>query len=406
VISVEKALEAVLAHSRPLGKEDVPLAGALGRYLAEDVAADLDIPPFDRAMMDGYAVRAADTAQAPAVLRVVGQVRAGQLPATALAPAEAIQIMTGAPVPAGADAVQQVEKTRALGDGRVEIAEPAEPGQNVAPRGCEVRAGTTVLEAGRRVDAAAVAVLATAGRARVGVGRRPRVALLVTGDELVEAASRPTGGQIRNANGPAVLAQIENAGALGVPLGVAPDDSDRIAAAVEPGFEADVLVLSGGVSAGAFDLVEAVLARFGVEVFFERVAIKPGAPLVFGRRGETLVFGLPGNPVSAMVTFDVFVRAALERLQGGRGTPRPLVEVVLEGPAKNRSRRKAYLPAVVRPVGARLVALPLRSAGSADVFAHVRANALVVLEADRTEASSGESAPAMLLHRFVEGSDA
>jgi molybdenum cofactor synthesis domain-containing protein len=406
VISVEKALEAVLAHSRPLGKEDVPLAGALGRYLAEDVAADLDIPPFDRAMMDGYAVRAADTAQAPAVLRVVGQVRAGQLPATALGPAEAIQIMTGAPVPAGADAVQQVEKTRALGDGRVEIAESAEPGQNVAPRGCEVRAGTTVLEAGRRVDAAAVAVLATAGRARVRVGRRPRVALLVTGDELVEAASRPTGGQIRNANGPAVLAQIESAGALAVPLGVAPDDSDRIAAAVEPGFDADVLVLSGGVSAGAFDLVEAVLARFGVEVFFERVAIKPGAPLVFGRRGETLVFGLPGNPVSAMVTFDVFVRAALERLQGGRGTPRPLVEVVLEGPAKNRSRRKAYLPAVVRPAGARLVALPLRSAGSADVFAHARANALVVLEADRTEAGSGESAPAMLLHRFVEGGDA
>jgi molybdopterin molybdotransferase len=175
---------------------------------------------------------------------------------------------------------------------------------------------------------------------------------------------------------------------------------------MEPGFDADVLVLSGGVSAGAFDLVEAVLARFGVEVFFERVAIKPGAPLVFGRRGETLVFGLPGNPVSAMVTFDVFVRAALERLQGGRGTPRPLVEVVLEGPAKNRSRRKAYLPAVVRPAGARLVALPLRSAGSADVFAHARANALVVLEADRTEAGSGESAPAMLLHRFVEGGDA
>ena len=406
MISVETALETVLAHSHPRGSEEVSLADALGRYLAEDVTADLDIPPFDRAMMDGFAVRSADTARPPAVLRVVGQVRAGQLPATALAAAEAIQIMTGAPVPEGADAVQQVEKTRALGDGRVEVGEAVEPAQNIAARGCEVRAGTIVLQGGRRIDAAAIAVLATAGRGRVRVGRRPRVALLVTGDELVEASQRPTGGQIRNANGPAVLAQIHAAGAIAEPLGVAPDDAEEIAASVARGLGSDVLVLSGGVSAGAFDLVEAVLARFEVEIFFERVAIKPGAPLVFGQRQNTLVFGLPGNPVSAMMTFDVFVRAALERLQGGHGAPRPLVEVVLEGAARNRSRRKAYLPAVVRSSGARLVAMPLPSAGSADVFAHARANALVVLEAERIEARAGESAPALLLHRFVEGGDA
>jgi molybdopterin molybdotransferase len=403
VISVAEAFETVLAHAHPLGTEEVSLAFAAGRYLAEDVAADLDVPPFDRAMMDGYALRAADTARAPAALRITGQIRAGQLPTAPVTAGEAIQIMTGAPVPAGADAVQQVEKTRALDEGRVEVAEAVLPGQNVAPRGCEVRAGTTVLETGRRIDAAAVAVLATAGRDRLRVGRLPRVALLVTGDELVEASQRPAGGQIRNANGPALLAQIESAGALAEALGVAPDDTESIAALVERGLAADVLVLSGGVSAGAFDLVEAVLDRFGVEVLFERVAIKPGAPLVFGRRGSTLVFGLPGNPVSAMVTFDVFVRAALERLQGGRGAARPLVDVVLEGPARNRSRREAYLPAWVRPSGARLVALPLPSAGSADVFAHARANALVVLAADRTEAAAGESAPALLLHRFLDG---
>ncbi len=403
MIPVEKALEIVLANAHFLGSDEVALADARGRFLAEDVAADLDIPPFDRAMMDGYAVRAADTRPVPAILRVAGQLRAGQVSDVALGPGQAIEIMTGAPVPSGADAVQQVEKTRSLPDGRVEIGEAVEHGQNVAPRGSEVQAGAVVLEIGRRIDSAAVAVLATAGRVRVRVGRRPRVAFLVTGDELVDPSQRPTGGQIRNANGPAVLAQIHEAGALAEPLGVAPDDAERIAAAVERGIGADVLVLSGGVSAGAFDLVEAVLAGFGVEVFFERVAIKPGAPLVFGRRGRTLVFGLPGNPVSAMVTFDVFVRSALERLQGAPAPPRPLVEVVLEGPAKNRSRRKAYLPAIVRPAGAQLLAAPVRSAGSADVFAHARANALVVLEADRTEARAGERAPAMLLSRFVHG---
>ena len=403
MIPVENALEIVLSKADPLGSEEVALDDALGRFLAEDIAVDLDIPPFDRAMMDGYAVRAADTTAAPRALRVTGQVRAGQVSDRALEPGEAIQIMTGAPVPLGADAVQQVEKTRPLPDGRVEIVEAVESGQHVALRACEVRAGSRVLEAGRRIDPAAVAVLATAGRARLRVGRRPRVAFLVTGDELVDVSARPTGGQIRNANGPAVLAQIQEAGALAEPLGVAPDAMEPIAAAVVRGLGADVLLLSGGVSEGAFDLVEAVLARFGVEIFFERVAIKPGAPLVFGRHGRTLVFGLPGNPVSAQVTFDVFVRAALACLQGGRAPQRPLVEVELESPAKNRSRRKAYLPARVRCDWGRLLATPIRSAGSADVFAHAGANALLVLEADRTEARAGERTPAMLLRRFVEG---
>lgn len=403
MISVERALEIVLANVEPLGAEEVALDDACGRYLAEDVAADLDIPPFDRSMMDGYALRAADSAGAPVVLRVTGQVRAGRMPEAGVGPGEAVEIMTGAPLPPGADAVQPVEKTRSLDGQRVEVGEAVAPGQHVAPRGSEIRAGATVLRAGRRIDAASIAALATAGRSRPRVGRRPLAALLVTGDEIVDAAEYPEGARIRNANGPAVLAQLRAAGALAQSLGVAKDEAESIARGVESGLAADVLVLSGGVSAGAFDLVESVLADFGVQVLFERVAIKPGAPLVFGRRERRLVFGLPGNPVSAQVTFDVFVRPALARLQGGGGGLRPLVEATLEGPLHNRSRRRAYLPGRVHAAAAGLRARPLPSAGSADVFAHARANALLVLEAERVEARAGERVPALLLPSFVDG---
>jgi molybdopterin molybdotransferase len=406
VISVERALEIVLANVEPLEAEPVALDDACGRYLAEDVAADLDVPPFDRSMMDGYALRAADTAAAPVALRVTGQLRAGQMPDARVGPGEAVQIMTGAPLPPGADAVQPVERTRSLDGARVEIGSSVAPGQHIAARGSETRAGRIVLRAGRRVDPAAVAALASAGRPRLRVGRRPTAALLVTGDEIVDVAESPSGAQIRNANGPALLAQLRGAGAVAHSLGVAGDDEELIARGVEAGLAADVLVLSGGVSAGAFDLVEFVLERFGVQILFERVAIKPGAPLVFGRRERRLVFGLPGNPVSAQVTFDVFVRPALTRLQGGGGGLRPALEAVLDGPLRNASRRRAYLPARVRVEGAGLRAEPLPSAGSADVFAHAHANALLVLEAERTEARAGERVRAVLLPSFVEGEPA
>jgi len=403
VIPVEKALEIVLAHTPTLPSEDVELAEALGRVLAEDVHSDVDMPPFDRSAMDGYAVRAADATHAPVTLAVVGQVRAGQYPDRTLEPGQAVQIMTGAPVPPGATAVQQVEKTRAREGGRqVEILAAVEPGANVARRGSEVRAGDMVLTRGGTLDPAAIAVLAAVGKGRVRVGRRPTVSVLVTGDELVDVWDTPGPGRIRNSNGYAVLAQARWAGAEVRSLGVVPDQVDLIAEAVRAGFESDVLVVSGGVSEGAFDLVEEVFARFDVGVLFDKVAIKPGAPLVFGRRGDKLVFGLPGNPVSAQVTFDVFVRAALLRMQGARVAARPSVEVELLDPATNRSGRKAHLPARVRYEGGRLVAAPIRSQGSADIVAHARANALLVLAADRVRAEAGERVPALLLGNFLE----
>jgi molybdopterin molybdotransferase len=403
VIPVDRALAIVLEAARPLPAEEVALDESLGRVLGEDVHADVDLPPFDRAAMDGYAVRAEDARNVPAVFEVIGQVRAGQLSETAVGSGQAVQIMTGAPVPPGADAVQQVEKTRVLeGGARVELLAAVERGLNVAPRASEVRTGDLVLRAGRAIDPATIATLAAFGRFRVEVGRRPRVAILVTGDELVDAAERPGPGRIRNTNGPALVAQARWAGADVWPLGVVADDAERIAAALVRGFEADVLVVSGGVSAGEYDLVEPAFARFGVEVLFDKVAIKPGAPLVFGRRGETLVFGVPGNPVSAQVTFDAFVRPALLRLQGARCVGRPSLVAELAGPLRNRSGRRAHLPVRLRFAGGRLEAVPLRSQGSADLVAHAGANGLAVLEAERLRAEAGERVPVLLLGNFLD----
>jgi molybdopterin molybdotransferase len=402
MIPVEEALAIVLREAPPLPAEEVALEDAPGRVLAEDVASDRDLPPFDRAAMDGYALRAADVAASPTALEVVGEVRAGQWPDLAVGPGQAVRIMTGAPVPRGADAVQQVEKTQPLDEFRVTVLSAVEAGANLAPRGSEVRAGDVVLARGRTIDPSAIAVLASAGKARVRVARRPVLALLVTGDEIVDVAAAPGPGEIRNGNGPAVAAQAREAAADVRLLGVAPDRQDAIVEALRRGLAADVLVVSGGVSAGEYDLVEPALLELGATFLFTKVAIRPGAPLVFGRLGGALVFGLPGNPVSAQVTFDLFVRPALLKMQGSRVLARPRVGVELLGVVRNRSGRKAHVPARVRFEGGRLVARPVRSMGSGDLVAHARANALVVIEAERTLASAGETAEAVLLGRFLE----
>jgi molybdopterin molybdotransferase len=402
MLPVEKALAIVLSETTPLPDEEVPLADAIGRVLASDVRCDRDLPPFDRAAMDGYALRAGDVAGAPVALEVKGEVRAGEWPTLAIGPGQAARIMTGAPVPEGTTAVQQVEKTQPLDEFRVTILQAVEEGANVAPRGSEVRAGDVVLERGLILDPAAVAVLASVGCARVRVARRPVVAVLVTGDEIVDVEAAPGPGRIRNSNGPALAAQARLAGADVRVLGVAPDRQHAIASKVRSGLSADVLVVSGGVSAGDYDLVEPALVEEGVSLLFTKVAIKPGAPLVFGRRPGTLVFGLPGNPVSAQVTFELFVRAALLRMQGARAVGRPRVGVELDGAVRNRSGRKSHVPARVRWEGGRFRARPVRSMGSGDLVAHARANALVVIDAERTEALAGESAEAILLSRFLE----
>jgi molybdopterin molybdotransferase len=391
VIPVEEALSTVLRAASPLPPEEIDFTQAPGRILLEDVVSDIDMPPFARSAVDGFALRSDDVREVPATLRVVGTVPAGTFPRMRIESGQAVSIMTGAPVPVGADAVSMVEQTREESD-RVTILERPAPGQNVSPRGSEVRAGDVVLRRGTRMDPASVAVLATVGKTRLLVSRRPEVAIAATGDELVSPEAIPGPGQIRNSNGFSLLAQCRAVGIDALYLGVASDTPASIRERVERGLEADVLLLSGGVSAGRFDLVEQVLAELGVEILVDAVALKPGKPLVFGvtKHGK-LVFGLPGNPVSTMVTFELFVRCALARMEGALDPVRSTLRARLLGPISSRGQRRAYLPGWIRAESdGELSARPIPTRGSADIVAFAKSNALLIVPENGERLEAGE----------------
>jgi len=383
-IAVEEALEIVLRETAVLPLEEVTLASALDRVLCEEIAADADQPPFAKAMMDGFAVRSSDLASVPATLEVVEEIPAGRMPSRPLSSGQASRIMTGAPLPDGSDAVQMVEKTQPSAQGRrVVILEKVAPGANVAARGQQLIAGQKVLSSGDRLTPARLGVLASVGRAAVKVRRRARVAVVPTGDELVECGTIPGPGQIRNSNSPALVASARLLGAEAEGLGIVRDEMQALSRSITHGLRSDLLLLSGGVSMGEFDLVEKALEEAGVEIYFRKVAIRPGKPAVFGRKGSCLVFGLPGNPVSSLVVFEVFVTAALRKMQG---MPDPLSRTwsaILEEPVSQRPGRTAYLPGSLRfgEDGARI--RPIATTGSADLPAYSRANALYVLPSDR-----------------------
>ena len=321
MIPVSEAIGIVREKTAPLEVERVEIADAAGRVLAEDVLADTDLPPFDRAQMDGYAVRSEDfAAGGGARLRVVGEAAAGRGWRGVVRRGEAVRIMTGAPLPAGADGVQQVELTRESEDGEfVEVSRAIEPGQFYVPRASEIRAGERVLAAGEEVSAARLAVLASFGCARVAVSRRPRVAVLATGTELVPVEERPGEDQIRDSNTYSLAAYAQLAGARVERLPFAGDDAALLRREIEEASaRSDVLVLSGGVSMGRYDFTKDALRALDAEIFFERVALRPGKPTVFARLHgdrQTLVFGLPGNPVSVSVTFNLFARTAILSMQ-------------------------------------------------------------------------------------------
>jgi molybdopterin molybdotransferase len=305
--------------------EYVPLAEASGRVLISDILADRNYPPFNRAMRDGYAVRAADLAQLPATLQVIGEIKAGAAPETLpkqIGAGQAAAIMTGAPAPKGADAVVMVEYT-ALSDGRVTITRGIATGDNIAPGGSEARAGDLLLEPGTLMDYAALAVASSVGQQNVWVFRRPVVGILSTGDEVVELSALPGPTQIRNSNSYSLAAQVRAAGATPRMIGIARDETSQLRELISEGLDTDLLVLTGGVSMGKYDLAEQVLSELGAEFFFTGAQIQPGRPVVFGRVGEKYFFGLPGNPVSTMVTFALFVRPLLDALAGR--TPQALI---------------------------------------------------------------------------------
>jgi molybdopterin molybdotransferase len=383
MIPVAAAVKIVKGQARALGPERVELANALGRYLLEDIIADTDLPPFDRSQMDGYAVRAADTLTAPAKMNIVGESAAGRGWHNELKPGQAVRIMTGAPVPAGADSVQQVELTRELNGGsEVDILEPVTLGRSIVRRGSEIIKGETVLLAGERINAGAVAVLASFGYAKVRVGKRPRVAILATGSELVPVDQSPGKDQIRDSNNFSIAAYAALAGATIERLPLAGDDiaqlKEQIAIAAERN---EIIVTSGGVSVGRYDFTKTVLKDLGAEIFFERVALRPGKPTVFARLpNRTLLFGLPGNPVSVSVTFNLFARVAILAMQGAAETDLDAGTAVLSNNVKPAKDRESYLPARLSTTeNAQLIAEPLKWGGSSDFVGFVRATALIVV---------------------------
>jgi molybdopterin molybdotransferase len=364
--------------------ESVALEAAAGRVLAELVAADRDYPALARSVRDGYAVRAVDL---PGELEVIGEVRAGDSFAGEVGARQAVEIMTGAPVPRGADAVVMIEYVRREG-ARVAVDQSAKAGQFINPQASEARAGKTLLEPGKRLDYTDIAMLAAAGMQSVPVYAAPRIAILATGDEIVPVSETPRDYQIRNSNVYSLAAQVARAGGVPEILPVARDEMAHTRELIERGLGADLLLLSGGVSAGKYDIVERVLEDLGAEFFFDRVLIQPGQPLVFGKARGKFFFGLPGNPSSTMVTFEIFARAALELLGGQEEVSLHMPFARLTEEFHHRAGLTRFLPARLSPDGAAVT--PIAWRGSSDVPAMTRANAFMVVDADRPAWQAGD----------------
>ncbi|MFZ0687953.1 MAG: gephyrin-like molybdotransferase Glp [Terriglobales bacterium] len=423
LVSFEAARHLVERHASrvaPVALEVVDLLAASGRVLAEPIAADRDFPPFARATRDGYAVRSADLARVPTQLEIVGELKAGDWPervACSVGPGQAVEIMTGAPLPTGADAVVMVEHTSVAqqSDSRrfVSIQRTVSEGENFVPCGAEARAGQLLLDRGRRLDYAAIAIAASVGKSRLQVFRKPRVAILSTGDELVGIDATPKPAQIRNSNSYSLAAQVLNAGGEPVLLAIAPDEFQPLRALIEKGLACDLLLLTGGVSMGKYDLVEQVLEQLHADFYFTGAHIQPGRPVVFGSCGAAVpirvsatnsplaesdssdrprrfFFGLPGNPVSTMVTFELFVTPMLQRLSGMTPLPLIFLRARLTSDIQTKTGLKRFLPAVLSGEFETAAVELARWQGSGDIAALARANCYVVIPPDRERITAGE----------------
>jgi molybdopterin molybdotransferase len=380
----------------PTEPETLSLLETAGLVLAEDLRADRDFPPFARSTRDGFAVRAADTVNASARLQVIGEIRAGATVSASevrVNAGEAVEIMTGAPVPQGANAVVMVEYAERGGE-VVTVRRSVNAGENVVAAGSEARAGDVMVARGTRVNHAIVAVAAAVGRAEVAAHQRPRVAILATGDELVDINLRPGPNEIRNSNSYSLAAQVQAAGGDAWILPVARDEADELALLLRKGMEADLLLITGGVSMGKYDLVEQVLASFETKFFFTGALIQPGKPVVFGEMKDgadaTPFFGLPGNPVSTMVTFQLFVRPVLDALAGAAPQPLPFVQAALKQELTTKTGLTRFLPAKLAGTVERPEVELIRWQGSGDLMAASRANCYIVVPPDKEQFRAGE----------------
>ena len=417
ILSFEQARALVEDHAsrlRPKGKELLGILDAQGRVLAEAIHADRDFPPFPRATRDGYAVRAADLDKYPADLRIIGEIKAGGVVSTlAVKSGQAVAIMTGAPVPDGADAVVMVEHTARAGN-RVHVTRRVAAAENVVGAGAEAKRGDKLLAAGVRIGYAEVAVAASAGRSRVLAHAKPRVAVLSTGDEVVDIDIPPGPNQIRNSNSYSLAAQIHAAGGEAVVLPIAPDEANRLRELITEGLEADLLLIAGGVSMGKYDLVEQVLSELRAEFFFTGAQIQPGKPVVFGRvpcgtkpcGADTPVrenhvehkyfFGLPGNPISTVVTFELFAKPVLEGLAGISPHKLLFTHAKLKSEIRTKTGLKRFLPALLSGEFEDSEVELVRWQGSGDIASVARANCYAVIPPDRERIEPGEWLPVLL----------
>jgi molybdopterin molybdotransferase len=405
MISVEEAQERVLSYAEVLDCEEKPILDCLGQVLCEDVNSDIDVPPCDNSAMDGYAVRAADTAEAsesfPVVLNVIAEVKAGSISKEKVTAGTAIRIMTGAPIPSGADSVVQFEHTDEEQRGecppkQIGIVRPVVNGQNIRCAGEDIGCGQMVVHQGTVLRPSELGVLASLGRERAGVIRRPVVAILATGDELVPLGQPLPQGKIYNSNSYSLAAQALRYGGIPMVLEIARDDERDLQEKIGQALSTDMLITSGGVSMGDYDLVKDVLAKQG-EVSFWTVRMKPGKPIAFGAIKGVPHLGLPGNPVSSMITFELFARPAILKMMGKRNLGKPMVEAELEGKIKNTDGRRIFARAVVRHEGSRYVAKVTGPQGSGILTSMSRANGLVVVPEDAEGAADGDVVKVLML---------
>ncbi len=393
-LDFEEARRIVIQTVRSLRKENraesVRLDESYGRVLAESALADRDYPTLRRSLRDGFAVKSANV---PGALTVRGEVRAGEVEQAPLSDGEALEIMTGAPVPDGADAVVMVEHVLRQ-DNKVKIDRAAEPGQFINTRGAEAETGAVLIPAGTRLDASHVATLAMTGNVSVPVIRRPSVAILATGDEIVSIDEKPAAHQIRNSNSYMLAALVRSTGGAATILQVARDTRNALQPLLEEGLKHDLLIVTGGVSAGKYDLVKPALRDLGVQFHFERVRVQPGQPTAFGTRDDMPVFGLPGNPGSTLITYQLFARPALELLSGQADPILPLLSARFEAPFRHKLGLTRFLPARLSPDGQHLRHIPWK--GSSDVPALAKANVFLVAEHDRETWDTGDSIRVML----------
>ncbi len=405
ILTFEEARRAVEEHAsqlHPRGRELLGLLDSAGRVLAEPIFADRDFPPFPRAARDGFAVRSADVQNLPATFELTGEIKAGAAHIPDLGPGQAISIMTGGAAPAGADAIVMVEYT-SRSDTSVHVTKAVSSGENIVPAGSEARRGDKLLEPGTRLSYAEIAVAAAVGRSRLLVHSKPRVAVLATGDEVVDVDVPPGPTQIRNSNSYSLAVQIQEAGGDPVLLPIAPDEPTRLRELLAEGLEADLLLIAGGVSMGKYDLVEQVLGELKAEFLFTGALIQPGKPIAFGNvsysesgREGKYFFGLPGNPISTMVTFELFARPLIDALAGATARKLAFVHAKLKEPIKTKTGLKRFLPAIIsgefEQSGVELVGWQ----GSGDIASAARANCFVVVSPDRELIEAGEWVPVLL----------